>query len=244
MVARGQRPVAEEIREEIGTSQEAPRNATPPTPATGVSAPADHKRQHDQLTLDLDRRGNLPGSGSRVAVEKYIAREARGASAAAKKAGDHLPTLVVIRPDKDTPFGRLQRVVEVCRVNGFRRFFLTALGEQEIKERKTQAVKCRNGTAGASTGIRLVCVLSLPDSGFMHCGAGDAGRFRAEPPIVPKHDFDPWNVVTLGEMVQCVERPCKSGRRIRSSGDMPTPRYSNGAPLRSELNNGIRSRNP
>lgn len=32
----------------------------------------------------------------------------------------------------------------------------------------------------------------------------------------PKQEFDPLNVVTLSEMVQCAEWPCKSGRRITS----------------------------
>jgi len=46
-------------------------------------------------------------------------------------AGEELPTTVVIRADRSTPFRRINRVVRVCQDNGFRNFALKAINKEE-----------------------------------------------------------------------------------------------------------------
>jgi biopolymer transport protein ExbD len=42
--------------------------------------------------------------------------------------GEDLPTMVVIRADKATPFGKLNKVIVACQKNGYRKFAMKALG--------------------------------------------------------------------------------------------------------------------
>ena len=45
--------------------------------------------------------------------------------------GNELPTTVVIRADRATPFGKLNRVIKACQDNGFRSFALKAKVSKE-----------------------------------------------------------------------------------------------------------------
>ena len=47
-------------------------------------------------------------------------------TAADLEAGQELPTTVVIRADRATPFKMLNRVIKACQDNGFRKFALKA----------------------------------------------------------------------------------------------------------------------
>jgi biopolymer transport protein ExbD len=47
--------------------------------------------------------------------------------------GDDLPTTVVIRADRATPFHLLNRVIKVCQDNGFRNFSLKAMNKTEAE---------------------------------------------------------------------------------------------------------------
>jgi biopolymer transport protein ExbD len=92
----------------------------------------------DLLVLNIDRRGQLLVYGRQIAdVGNYIAGEAQASLLAARrlnmqfKAGDDLPTMVVLRADKKTPFKYLNRVIVTCQQNGFRQFSLRALNRKE-----------------------------------------------------------------------------------------------------------------
>ena len=45
--------------------------------------------------------------------------------------GDELPTTVVIRADRSTPFRLLNRVIQACQLHGFRNFSLKAMNRQQ-----------------------------------------------------------------------------------------------------------------
>ena len=47
------------------------------------------------------------------------------------KLGDELPSIVVIRADKATPFRLLNRVISTCQEYGFRNFALKAMNKAE-----------------------------------------------------------------------------------------------------------------
>ncbi len=65
-------------------------------------------------------------------VEAYIAIEAQADLIAARVKnpklvpGEELPTTVVIRADRATPFGQLNRVIQACQKNGYRKFAMKA----------------------------------------------------------------------------------------------------------------------
>ena len=47
------------------------------------------------------------------------------------KPGDELPTTVVIRADKSTPFKLLNDIIKVCQKHNYRKFALKAVNRRE-----------------------------------------------------------------------------------------------------------------
>jgi biopolymer transport protein ExbD len=104
-------------------------------PVVGSARPVDTKGQTELLILNIDSKGNLNVYGRTMPVEGYIANEAQVSLMAARlrkpdlKLGDELPTTVVVRADKATPFTLLNRVIKACQENGFRQFALKAMNK-------------------------------------------------------------------------------------------------------------------
>jgi biopolymer transport protein ExbD len=107
-------------------------------PVVGSARPVDSKGQEELLVLNIDNLGTLNVYGAKKRdreIESYIAGEAQASLLTARqkqpdiKAGDELPTTVVIRADKNTPFKLLNRVIKACQDNGFRKFALKGLNE-------------------------------------------------------------------------------------------------------------------
>ena len=69
-------------------------------------------------------------------IESYFAEELQQSLMRARltqadlDAGANLPTTVVIRSDRATPFKLVNRVIKACQVNGFRRFALKARSQE------------------------------------------------------------------------------------------------------------------
>lgn len=102
-------------------------------PVVGSARPVDTKGQRELLILNIDQRGKLKVYGMEKNVDNYIAGEAQASLISAKRdnpkiqLGDELPTTVVIRADRATPFNLLNHVIEACQKNGFRSFALRAM---------------------------------------------------------------------------------------------------------------------
>jgi biopolymer transport protein ExbD len=106
-------------------------------PVVGSARPVDTKGQEELLILNIDSDGHLNVYGQPKDIDSYIAGEAQASLLAARrenpeiKPGDELPTTVVVRADRATPFHLLNRVIKACQDNGFRRFALKALNRAE-----------------------------------------------------------------------------------------------------------------
>ena len=106
-------------------------------PVVGSARPVDNHGQEDLLILNINSAGKLNVYGESKDIDLYIASEARAGYLAAKrenkkfKQGDELPTIVVVRADKSTPFHLLNRVIKTCQDKGFRRFALKAMTRDE-----------------------------------------------------------------------------------------------------------------
>ena len=106
-------------------------------PVIGSARPLDMPPNEDPLILNVDARGRLNVYGAVQDVDTYIADEARAALVTAQKTnpklkpGDELPTTVVIRADRATPFKLLNHVIAACQKNGFRRYSLKAMSTVE-----------------------------------------------------------------------------------------------------------------
>jgi biopolymer transport protein ExbD len=106
-------------------------------PVVGSARPVDMKGQEELLILNINAQGKLNVYGVEKEVEGYIAGEAQASLIAARrnnpelKAGDDLPSMVVIRADQATPFKLLNRVIKACQDNGYRKFALKAKNREE-----------------------------------------------------------------------------------------------------------------
>jgi biopolymer transport protein ExbD len=105
-------------------------------PVVGSAKPVDSQGQEELLILNIDNLGTVNVYGVKKKdreIESYIAGEAQASLLTARqkqpdiKFGDELPTTVVIRADKNTPFKLLNRVIKACQDSGFRKFALKGL---------------------------------------------------------------------------------------------------------------------
>jgi biopolymer transport protein ExbD len=101
-------------------------------PVVGSARPVEG--EEELLILNINKDGDLRISGVlKKNVEAYIAEEAQADFLAARaknhklQFGEELPTMVVIRADKATPFGKLNRVIKACQDKGYRKFAMKAL---------------------------------------------------------------------------------------------------------------------
>lgn len=105
-------------------------------PILGSARPLDTKGQEDLLVLNIAADGTLKVYGFEREIGPYIAEEERVAREKLDRAGQdpkvaELPTTVVIRADRSTPFNLLNDVIETCQQHGFRKFALKAMNKAE-----------------------------------------------------------------------------------------------------------------
>jgi biopolymer transport protein ExbD len=90
----------------------------------------------DLLILNIDKDGKLNVYGIPRDIASYIKAEAKASLDAAKRENpkfdkkDDLPTTIVVRADRQTPFSLLNVVIKTCQDNGFRKFALKAMDKE------------------------------------------------------------------------------------------------------------------
>jgi biopolymer transport protein ExbD len=107
-------------------------------PVVGSAKMVDTKGTVDLLVLNVDAEGRLRVYGQEKSdIQKYLQTEAMTSLIVAQrkhpelKLGDELPSIVVIRADKATPFRLLNRVIATCQEYGFRNFALKAMNKAD-----------------------------------------------------------------------------------------------------------------
>ena len=102
-------------------------------PVLGSARPLETKEGEALLYLNVDANGKLTLYGEVKDLETYVAEEAAVTVREEKKKnknfteGGDLPTMVVIRADRSTPFRLLNAVMTTCQKYGYRRFSLNAM---------------------------------------------------------------------------------------------------------------------
>jgi biopolymer transport protein ExbD len=108
-------------------------------PVVGSARMVEGSGQTKELVvLNIDSAGNLRVFGeAKPDIEGYMRKEAESSIYDLNKSeglnlkpGDELPSIVVIRADKATPFKLLNRLIKACQDNGFRNFALKALNKE------------------------------------------------------------------------------------------------------------------
>ena len=111
-------------------------------PVVGSARPVTTAGRTGLLVLNVDRAGNLRTTqpirdlDSFVRIESQATLLANHMTSADLEGGGELPTIVVIRADRATPFGKLNRVIKACQENGFRKFAMKALEKEPAPARK------------------------------------------------------------------------------------------------------------
>ena len=106
-------------------------------PVVGSARPVDSEGKDDLLVLNINSEGKLKVYGQLIAnVDGYIRQEAGASLLVARKEkpstkADDLPSIVVIRADKATPFKMLNTVITTCQTHGFRNFALKAMNKED-----------------------------------------------------------------------------------------------------------------
>jgi biopolymer transport protein ExbD len=109
-------------------------------PVAGTARPVEDgaRVNEDRLVLNIDRDGHLLMNGESLTTNKAIAEIKHQADlvklnlkAAGQKpdASGGLPTTIVLRADKDTPFTNLYTLITACQSNGFHKFSLKAMSK-------------------------------------------------------------------------------------------------------------------
>ena len=106
-------------------------------PVIGSPRPVETHGQRGLLVLNIDNAGDLKIYGRPIKnIEGYIRNEAQASmlqnrmTPADLEAGEELPTTIVIRADRATPFRMINRVIRACQDNGFRNFALKAVNKE------------------------------------------------------------------------------------------------------------------
>ncbi len=137
-------------------------------------AAAAEKPAHDALELNIDNTGSLKVDGAAVPdIERYIAGQAErsrmtaGMTAAQIAVGEGLPTTVVIRADRATPFKAINRVIKACQDNGFRQFAMTA-GDKRLTPQSPVDAKDRQTPGFDGVHTLTIHVFADPKTGTIN----------------------------------------------------------------------------
>jgi biopolymer transport protein ExbD len=108
-------------------------------PVAGSARPVeegDKAAVEDRLVLNVDRQGHMLMSGrvltSTQAIQEIkhqadlVKLNARAAGIKPDPSGG-LPTAIILRADRDTPFSSIYTLITACQANGFRKFVLKAM---------------------------------------------------------------------------------------------------------------------
>lgn len=106
-------------------------------PVVGSARPVDTQGAEDLLILNINMQGQLRVYGQVIDdIAGYIAKESQASLMLARrtqadlKVGDELPSTVVIRADKGTPFSMLNSIIQTCQSKGYRKFALKAMNQE------------------------------------------------------------------------------------------------------------------
>ncbi|AMV20970.1 ExbD/TolR family protein [Planctomyces sp. SH-PL14] len=107
-------------------------------PVLGSARPLETEQGEALLYLNINSQGQLTLYNEVKDLRQWIAEEAREAIKQEKakdknfdEKKDGLPTMVVIRADRSTPFRILNDVLNTCQGHGYRRFSLNAMNKAE-----------------------------------------------------------------------------------------------------------------
>lgn len=105
-------------------------------PVVGSARPVKTDGRAELLVLNIDSAGNVRTTQPIRDIDAFIRIQSQATLAANRmtpadlEAGEELPATVVIRADRDTPFGKLNRVIKACQEGGFRKFAMRAVEKE------------------------------------------------------------------------------------------------------------------
>ncbi len=111
-------------------------------PVIGSALPTE-AGDRDVLVLNVMPNGKLRQYGEEWEAETLVAKEARSAGGSAKgPLAKELPTTIIIRADRTTPYHYIHHVIQTCQAHGFRSFQYRAGHRHVIRN---SAIPCEAG---------------------------------------------------------------------------------------------------
>lgn len=113
--------------------QEASVDASLMLPVLGSARPLDTQGHEEVLVLNIDAGGQLRVYGNLVDADKFLTEEGKNTRALAnlrnpkRKPDDPLPVTTVVRADRNISFAVLNKVITICRREGFRKLSLRVM---------------------------------------------------------------------------------------------------------------------
>ena len=111
-----------------------------PIAATATAPDASKALEDARIVFNISKEGKLIWKGEdldsdsaikiikiQAGFERTNAERARKKLGKAKPEDDSLPTTIVIRCDRETPYSDIYRLITACQANGFRKFSLKAM---------------------------------------------------------------------------------------------------------------------
>jgi biopolymer transport protein ExbD len=111
-------------------------------PVVGSARPVKTDGRTGLLVLNVDQTGNVRTTQPIRDINAFIQIQSQATLLANRmtpadlEGGGELPTTVVIRADRGTPFGKLNRVIKACQEGGFRKFALKAIEKESEPVKK------------------------------------------------------------------------------------------------------------
>ena len=85
------------------------------------------KVSEDRLVLNVDKQGHLLMLGELMPQHRALVKLNLKAAGIKPPADGSMPTTIVLRADRDTPFSMLFSLITACQTQGFRKFALKAM---------------------------------------------------------------------------------------------------------------------
>jgi biopolymer transport protein ExbD len=111
-------------------------------PVVGSARPVRTEGRTGLLVLNVDQAGNVRTTQAIRDLDAFVRIQSQATllanhmTPADLEGGGELPTTVVIRADRATPFGKLNRVIKACQDGGFRKFALKAIEKEPPSAKK------------------------------------------------------------------------------------------------------------
>ena len=99
-------------------------------PVLGSARPLDYHGSTEPMMLNLTKKGKVLAYGKEIEPEAFLSREAQFLKSRMGDKNAEIEVPLIIRADRAVEFTTLNRLIQQCQAQGFRRFSLSAVSHE------------------------------------------------------------------------------------------------------------------